>query len=490
MIVVSLALLLAVEPRFDVAKLNVFGEVEAVTPADFDGDGLLDLLVVHRRGTIRAQKRTMAIFWNNRGGFSAKPDVTFPVPEDACAYDVADVDEHKGAELLWVSHDGVSATLFRDRDRRSTAVLTHDPTLFLHADRDGLMRLPIAQAVSGQGVELLVPVTDVLAVYRRSASGWFSVARLDTSLAKIDLKKDWREIDDHYLGSFHVDIDFPAVHVADANGDGLKDLVFSDQDRIAIFHQAPGLGFSREPSFSRDFQIATEQEMDEGFTQATSLVRDLDGDGLVDLVLTKQVSQGITSGSSTTYLFMGQPGGGYSQKAEQTIVSDGVGGTVSQLVDLTADGKPELLLPSVKMGVLAIIRALTTQTVKVVVAVHAFEARKRFSEKAAAERELTFKFSLSGKSDLQAIDVRGDYNGDGKRDMAFGTTGGELALYMGTGQGPLIAEDALEKVKVNARGRLQPIDLDNDKKDEIVLFYPNSRDERGQVVVLFNKGPW
>jgi hypothetical protein len=479
----------AVGARFEQKQLNVYGDARSLASADFDGDGFVDLLVVHQRGTVRAKKRTVAIFWNQRGTLAQKPDLVLPVPDDACAYDVADIDDQKGSELLWIGHDGVSAMHFRDRDNQKTSVLTREPTLFLHADKDDLPRLMVAQAVSGQGLELLVPVTDAVAIYRHGGGGWFSVGRLDASLAAIDVRRGYREPETPHLGSFDLTIDFPEVHVADANGDGLKDVVFENGDRVAIFHQAPGLAFTKDPTFMRDFAVATEQELEQGFTQVATQVRDLDADGVVDLVITKQVNQGITSGSSTTYVFMGQPGGGYGKSADQTITNDGIGGTVSQLFDLTGDGKPELLLPAVKMGVLAIIRVLTTQTLKVAVGVHPFSG-KRFSDKPVAERELAFKVSLSGKSNLQAIDLRGDYNGDKLRDLAFGTTGGDLAIYPGTGKGPLIAEDPAEKIAVNPRGRMQPLDLDNDGKDEIVLYYPGSTEERGLVVVLFNRGPW
>ena len=490
MIVLVLLLLAADKPaRFEAKKLAVDGEIATVTPADFDGDGFPDLLVVHNKGKPRKPQRALSMFWSQKGAFATKPDLSFSVPDGACVYDVADVDERKGSEVLLAGHGGVSALSFRDRDNRVTTALTKDATLFVNADNNALPRVMMAQKISGQGTELLVPMPDALAIYRRGADGWFSAGKIDTAFAKVDLHREWRgDLPTPHLGAFGLDIDFPDVHVADSNGDGLLDLIFNDTDRVAIFQQAPGLNFAREPTFQREFAVTTDKEMDEGFTQTTTQVRDLDNDGVVDILVTKQVNQGITSGESTTYVFMGKPGGGYEAQATQTIKRDGIGGTVSQLIDLTGDGKPELLLPSVKMGILAIIRVLTSSTVKVNVETFPFQDRK--FGKAIAERTLTFKVSLSGKSDLQAIDLSGDYNGDRLKDLVLGGTGSELEIYPGLGKDKLVAEDALETIKVNGKGRVVPVDLDRKGKDDIVMFYPFTREERGVINVLYNRGPW
>lgn len=481
-------MLVAAGPHFEVETLNVDGEVLSVTPADLDGDGLLDLTVVHRRGKPRAKTRTFSIFWNHEGDFSTAADLSFPASDDASAYDIANIDDQKGSEILWVGVSGVSAMSFRGRAKGPVQTITKEPSLFSGADQRAFPRLGLAQAISSN--EILVPLADSLAIYRR-ANDWFQVAKIDTSLAQMELRGDWRSVGLMDFGSFAYNVNYPSVSVADANGDGLKDIVFAIEDRVAIFHQRPGLSFERSPSFQRDFAVATTAELDKGFVAVTTSVKDIDADGVVDLLISKQVNEGITSGNATNYLYLGKAGGGYSDKPDQFLARDGVGGNFAQLADLSGDGKPELLLPAVNIGIMAIIRALTTSTLKVNVQTFLFDAgTRRFSPRFIAERDLTFKFSLSGRSDLQVIDIKGDYNGDKRPDFAFGSGDGDLGIYLGTTTGSFLAEEPSEKVKVNARGRMLSADLNKKGRDDIVLFYPWTREQRGKVAVLYNRGGW
>jgi hypothetical protein len=119
-----------------------------------------------------------------------------------------------------------------------------------------------------------------------------------------------------------------------------------------------------------------------------------------------------------------------------------------------------------------------------------FEANRRFAEKPVAERELKFKISFSGTTDLQALEIRGDYNGDRRPDLAFGTSENELSIFPGVTGAGLVTKDPVEKIGINASGTLEPVDLDGKGKQDIVLYYPSTNGHRGEIVVLVNRGPW
>jgi len=172
------------------------------------------------------------------------------------------------------------------------------------------------------------------------------------------------------------------------------------------------------------------------------------------------------------------------------IDSEGIGLIQTQLLDLTGDGHPDLIVPYTSFGVFALIRMLTAKTAKVEFQIFPFDAKKRaFAEQPAAERELKFRLSLSGNSDLQAVDLSADYTGDGKPDLAFGTAEEELSIFPGLGGGAF-AEDAAEVIPVRAAGALEAVDLEGKKRSDIVLYYPQTKGHRGEIVVLVNKGPW
>src|SRR5262249_6265517 len=129
-------------------------------------------------------------------------------------------------------------------------------------------------------------------------------------------------------------------------------------------------------------------------------------------------------------------------------------------------------------------------TLKVNFQVFPFQADRRFADKPAASRELKFKVAFSGKRDLQAVEIRGDYNGDRRPDLAFGISEEELGIFPRVHGSGLATKDRIERIATTACGELQPIDLDNKGKDDIVMHYPSTAGHHGDVVVLFNRGPW
>jgi hypothetical protein len=36
----------------------------------------------------------------------------------------------------------------------------------------------------------------------------------------------------------------------------------------------------------------------------------------------------------------------------------------------------------------------------------------------------------------------------------------------------------------------EPVDLDGKKRSDMVLYYPQTKGHRGEIVVLVNQGPW
>jgi hypothetical protein len=295
------------------------------------------------------------------------------------------------------------------------------------------------------------------------------------------------------VASFTVSFTFPSVHVIDTDGDGRNDLVLALEDRIAVYRQRAGLAFDRRPTMTRDFGVRSAAERKESFNSAAVNLVDLDGDGVADLIVHKQIIHGITSAHTTNYVYLGKRGGGWPDNPDQILRCEGVGGGLEglgeQLIDLNADGHPDLVIPTTSMSVWAIIRVLTSKTLKVNFQVFPFLDGK-FAEKPAAERELKFKIPFSGASDLQAVEIRGDYNGDRRPDLAFGVSENELAIFPGAVGAGLVTKDPIERIAVNASGALVPVDLDDKGKQDIVLFYPSTSGHRGEIVVLLNRGPW
>src|SRR5205823_3333533 len=126
--------------------------------------------------------------------------------------------------------------------------------------------------------------------------------------------------------------------------------------------QHAGLSFDDKPSYKRNFAVRSASEQARLVQDASITVRDFDGDGIADLVIAKIVGRGITSASTTNVLYLGKRGGGWAAEPDQTLKVEGLGGgDTVEPIDLTGDGHPDLIVPTVSLGVWTIIRMLTTR---------------------------------------------------------------------------------------------------------------------------------
>ena len=177
---------------------------------------------------------------------------------------------------------------------------------------------------------------------------------------------------------------------------------------------------------------------------------------LVDLIVRKQVFEGVTSARSTSYVFLGRKDG-FSRQPAEILESEGVSLFQTQLVDLDGDGRPDLVVPYTSFGVFALIRMLTAKTAKVDFQIYPFDRKTRkFALEPVSDRELKFRIPLAGDSDLQAVSLTADVTGDGRPDLIFGWLG--FAAAWGQNQPPVAQAAAARGAKQSlARAREHPL---------------------------------
>jgi hypothetical protein len=473
----------AAAPHFQVQALMVEGDVASVVAADLDGDGHKDLVAVYKTGVPPYQKRSFAIFWSRNGVFAPRPDLNLAVDEaEACAFDVGAVGPGPAEDLLLVTPRGVNAKSFPGRIGAAPRKLVEHVTLFHQPINGELPRVRLIHDLAGPGSrDLLLPSLGALTIFRRVGDHYDKAAELEVDMEVSGGPRRSEGIEVRY--------GFPALHVLDTDGDGLRDILATQEDRVAIYRQTAGFSFRPQPDFSRDFSVRTPADHRERGTSATTLVADLDGDGFVDFIVRKQVFEGVTSAKNTIYLFLGRKDG-FSQKPAEILESEGVSLFQTQLVDLNGDGRPDLVVPYTSFGVFALIRMLTAKTAKVDFQIYPFDPKARkFTPEPTSDRELKFHIPLSGDSDLQAISLTADVTGDGRPDLIFGSSEDQLEIYPALGGGEF-ASSAAETIEVRAAGVLEAVDLDGKGRSDLILYYPKTRGHRSEIVVLTNRGGW
>jgi hypothetical protein len=282
-------------------------------------------------------------------------------------------------------------------------------------------------------------------------------------------------------------VGWPSLELGDDDGDGADDLFALFRFGAWVFPARDG-ALSREPGRRSPLRpFPPDEELRHEVTSVRLFARDLDGDGLAELVV--QRNTGTLLGSrSRTDVFANRGAGAdlAGPPALSLELADGL--AALEVEDLDGDGRREILQTRLAFGIVQLIRVLVTREVQIEL--------RCFATRGAGPAELveTWRDELRLPLDFDAgrvaglvPTVEGDWNGDGRRDLLHGSGERHLAVRLGEGGelGPRFADPAARQ-PIPPGDQARVADLDGDGLDDLVLFDP--RDPAGQVHVLWNRG--
>jgi hypothetical protein len=464
---------------FAVSTLSVPGRPLEALATPVAGARPPRLVVVSVEGAAPDERRHVSAFGAQDGALVRVGGVE--VPGEVVAFDVVDLEPGGEPEIALLAAARLELRRLADgsllRERR------FEPPLPLPPRTRGLGRQPIVAAWSGDGVPTaLVPAFDGLAHVPLEGG---PVQRLPFPLVTEYLTGD--DAAGLRPGVLAAVIGWPELGQGDDDGDGRPDLLALSRYEVAVFRTGPA-GLPSEATRRVALRpFSAEEEMRSESTSASLFARDLDGDGLVDLALHRTVGTLLRSDATTSFWRNRGSGADPGGAPDASVAGSGGFGSIF-LEDLDGDGRLEALQLLVPFGVVQLVRALVTQTVQARLTGFRFEGPGLGPAQTLFEQSLTLALD-AGEGRVAGVlpTARGDWNGDGLRDLLHGESLERLAIRLGVrgARGPAFGA-VVARQDVPSADRASVADLDGDGLDDLALF--DTRREGAGVHFLRNRG--
>jgi hypothetical protein len=460
----------AVVPEGDAWKSISIQAPEPVSDiqiGDLNGDGELDLTVVHRDsiGTM------VSAYFRNGDGFGGSPSASFWT--DAAVYDVADVDGDRTKEIVLLDERSVRWIEWNHGTMSMRTIQLKFPA-FVPADGNRLARWRLTIDADGDGLdEFAIPKSDGIVLLKIDSAGVVFSQQLCTRPAST--------IDDHMPLRWTTEA--PEISTLDFNGDGHTDLLTTLGGRLEVFLRA----LTGTPEENTDHYLSILPDLHYQMTyhgldsdilnldpEETRLdVRDLDGDGLADVVVSRRSRLDFTNRMSAVGIHFNKKDR-IDPVPDQVIAVENLGASYAT-GDWNGDGKIDLAIPRLNVGIEQAARVLLTREAEAAIDVYCLGENNRYPDDPDASIRFNAKPMIKDWiRDGFAVSACGDWNGDGKADL-FVETGNSKRLVFLQHENLRFEKEPHE---LPPSGHSVIADLDRDGSDEILLWNDGSSEIR------------
>ncbi len=470
-------------PKYAMHTLELPDKLVNVVSEDLDGDGLKDIVAVSVRvGKKTTPLRTISIFYQRRGGdFSREPDQSFALSPSAAVFDVGTVNGSGKKAIGFIAPDGLYAYLPNGRQYGTKpALLIKAGCVFSQPDGLDLPRWPFFVESAGKGPDMvLLPDIGRLLVYSEGGGSYRLINTLSFA-TQTNFTGGGENGPDRVLTISH---SIPVVEQIVFLSPSGRDLFVTWGDNADVWPKAQGAGYLERPSVRfRPGLLDTAKREEGSLDNASVQAVDLDGDGRRDLVVTKMTG-GVAQTKSLSFIYFCRKDGTFPDKPDESIITEGIVGP--RILDVNGDGRQDILLPSIKLGISNFVNMLTSKRVNMDIGIYIQDRNGRYPEQPTKVKAVSFRLDISslGKNARPVMAI-GKFTSTPGYGLAVVSKDTQVSIYLPDVYS-FFSDNPSLNLKVDAPTEISLTDMNGDGIDDIIMTYRKTKDNGSRHINVF-----